>query len=621
LSTNKKKSGQILNSTRILSLALCLLMLAGCLVYTWMTQDTVAQLSFLRQSNAGRTTPGTRKSIVSIEPWQTASTLLPMAVSAEEQDYAMAAERVADHDVDQSFALSLRLAGIRARHITLTGPAQEIAQKIADLEQVVKQDQQQVHQLGGDAPASDASKKSSEATNSSDDLETARAQLSLDSGELEDARRSFAHFSGDDSDQIQQELISYHQAQQQAQTAFHVAAAHAVASARQHRTLLMRIQSLLHQNERAHLLEQAADQISDEAVALTAERATTQKTLQALAASRSSSSRLEQLQDSNSVRQILSIYDDRIACDKMLASIYTKWIAQVALQHRILMHLVVVSLAWVVTTILALVLAGMLTQRLLEHFQLDNRQTHTLRTLTRMGLQLTGTAAILLIVFGIPKQVSTVLGLTTAALTIALQDFVLAFFGWFLLMGRHGIHVGDWVEINGVNGEVIEVGLFNTALLELSSLTSKGQHTGRRISFLNSFAIRGQYFNFSTSGQWMWDEVRIGIPKNLDIHQVAAEIEHLVSEKTADNARAAEHDWLRVARGSGLSKLTAASTISLRPTVDGIEATIHYITRATDRFAMRDKIYLQLLALLQDKQEEKESSGREAAPVQDGRGV
>jgi small-conductance mechanosensitive channel len=602
LPQHKKKIGRTLNATRVVSLALCLLTLALCSVYIWMTQDTVAQLSFMRQRNANRTTPGTRKAIVSIEPWQTASTLLPMAVSAEEQDYAMAAERLADHDVDQAFALALRLASLRSRRIALTGQAQEIAQQVANLELVVKQDKLVVHQLGGDAPASDAAKKTPATDDSNDDLETARAQLSLDSGELEDARHNLAHFSGDNSDQIQQELSSYHQAQQQAQSAFHLATAHAVAAARQHRTLLMRVQSLRHQNERARLIEQAAAQISDEITSLALERASTQKMLQALAAAHTSGSRLEQLQDRNCARQILAIYDDRIAGDKILASVYAKWTAQIAVQHRILLHLIVVSLAWVVATILALILAGMLTQRLLEHFQLDNRQTHTLRTLTRMGLQLTGAAVLLLIVFGVPAQLSTVLGLTTAALTIALQDFVLAFFGWFLLIGRHGIHVGDWVEINGVNGEVIEVGLFNTSLLELSSLTSMGQHTGRRIAFLNSFAIRGQYFNFSTSGQWMWDEVRIGIPKNLDVHQVAAEIEQLVTEKTADNARAAELDWTRVARGSGLTKLAAASTISLRPTVEGIEATVHYITRATDRFAMRDKIYLQLLALLQEKQ-------------------
>jgi hypothetical protein len=106
--------------------------------------------------------------------------------------------------------------------------------------------------------------------------------------------------------------------------------------------------------------------------------------------------------------------------------------------------------------------------------------------------------------------------LTTAGLTLVLQDFIIAFFGWFVLMGKHGIRVGDWVEINGVGGEVTEIGLFRTTLLETGNWTDKGHPTGRRITILNSFAIRGQYFNFSTAGQWMWDEISVSLPPSDD---------------------------------------------------------------------------------------------------------
>ena len=108
-----------------------------------------------------------------------------------------------------------------------------------------------------------------------------------------------------------------------------------------------------------------------------------------------------------------------------------------------------------------------------------------------------------------PRETPTILGLATAAFTIALQDFILAFLGWFVLIGKNGIHVGDWVEINGVGGEVTEVGLFSTTLLETGTIADRGLPTGRRITFMNGFAIRGQYFNFSTTGQWMWDEIHL----------------------------------------------------------------------------------------------------------------
>ena len=107
----------------------------------------------------------------------------------------------------------------------------------------------------------------------------------------------------------------------------------------------------------------------------------------------------------------------------------------------------------------------------------------------------------------------TILGLTTAGLTLVLQDFIVGFFGWFVLMGKHGMRIGDWVEISGVTGEIVEIGLFRTELMETGNWTDQGHPTGRRVTFSNSFAIKGQYFNFSTAGQWMWDEIRFSIPR------------------------------------------------------------------------------------------------------------
>ena len=93
-----------------------------------------------------------------------------------------------------------------------------------------------------------------------------------------------------------------------------------------------------------------------------------------------------------------------------------------------------------------------------------------------------------LLIFGPPTQISTIIGLATAGLTVVLKDFIVAFFGWFVLMGRHGLRIGDWVEILGVSGEVIEIGLLRTVILEMGNWGDTGHPTGRRVGFNNSFA-------------------------------------------------------------------------------------------------------------------------------------
>jgi len=67
----------------------------------------------------------------------------------------------------------------------------------------------------------------------------------------------------------------------------------------------------------------------------------------------------------------------------------------------------------------------------------------------RFAVQAVGVLLILFVVLGVPNQMPTIIGLAGAGLTVAMKDFIVAFFGWFMLMGRNGIRVGDWVEING----------------------------------------------------------------------------------------------------------------------------------------------------------------------------
>jgi small-conductance mechanosensitive channel len=204
----------------------------------------------------------------------------------------------------------------------------------------------------------------------------------------------------------------------------------------------------------------------------------------------------------------------------------------------------------------------------------------------------------LLIVFGAPHQTPTILGLTTAALTIALQDFILAFFGWFILMGSKGIRIGDSVEINGVGGEVIEVGLFSTTLLETGKLAEKGYPTGRHISFLNSFAIRGQYFNFSTTGQWMLDQFEVTVPATDRMAQIVDAILNAVEQVTGDNVRIAEQEWRRMMKGEGTQTLNASPSVNVRPSGSDFGVEVRYVTRASERVETRNRLYRRVVELL-----------------------
>ncbi|HVB08730.1 MAG TPA: hypothetical protein VNF00_07250, partial [Candidatus Acidoferrales bacterium] len=186
------------------------------------------------------------------------------------------------------------------------------------------------------------------------------------------------------------------------------------------------------------------------------------------------------------------------------------------------------------------------------------------------------------------------------------------------LMGRNGIRPGDWVEINGVGGEVFEVGLLRTVLLETGNWTDAGHPTGRKVTFVNSFAIEGHYFNFSTSGQWMWDEIEIVIPAGQDPYPIAEEIKKIIAKETGVNARLAEQEWDRVTLSHGSDAFNAEPAMNLRPSDGGVSVAVRYITRANERHEFRSRVFRSVLELLHGTKNEPAAEKMAALPVPDG---
>jgi small-conductance mechanosensitive channel len=219
----------------------------------------------------------------------------------------------------------------------------------------------------------------------------------------------------------------------------------------------------------------------------------------------------------------------------------------------------------------------------------------------RVTLQVIGFILILLVTFGKPDNLGTFLGLAGAGLTVALKDFLLSFFGWFVLMGRDGIGIGDQVEINGVTGEVVELGMFHTVLLETGNWVDSGHHTGRRVTFSNSFAVEKHYFNFSTNGRWMWDEVRFVVPSGRDTTLIVDALQQRVAALTADGARRVEAEMKATRRTARMNPFTAEPTIYIKPIVGGVEVTVRYLTHVHERAQLRAQLYQTAIALLSEK--------------------
>jgi small-conductance mechanosensitive channel len=607
----------------VVAVSVAVLVLA--IVGAFMTRGVMENLPFLRGQKAGWGGATVPHGIVDQRPWQTAETLAALAVSAEEREFAREAERLSDHEVDQAFAQSLRQASTETRE--LKGDALPLQHRVTELQQTVKEDQARMAALmakGGLAPRETAGSPGGGGTQG-DDLDIAKAQLGLDQDELSDSMEDLARESGDQRVKIQQELS----AREAAMKKYDAQAAGgegetAVISAARYATLAGQISAWRAQRSRKQLIAQAEQLARADVAALTADHARLEAEAKmaeanaaiAKAAGKSSSGQVNELQSMAARRNILSIIDDRLGAQQQLVTLYVQWGKQIELQHKMVLHLMLQSLIWIATIFVLTMIAGWALEAALDRMWEDGRQRQTLRTILNLGTQLIGLLLVLLVIFGTPEQMPTILGLATAGLTVVFQDFILAFCGWFVLMGRNGIRVRDWVEIDGVGGEVVKVGLFRTWLLETGNWTANGHPTGRRVSFLNGFAIRGKYFNFSTAGQWMWDEIKVSIPPGSQAYPLIEKIREATVKATEADAKMAEQEWKRVTHEEGLPRFSATPSIDMRPAGAGVDIVVRYVTRAGVRLETRNRLFGTVVGLMLEsrKEGEKSEAGAEVIP-------
>jgi small-conductance mechanosensitive channel len=595
-----------MNRSRTVIVLVMLIVLAVTLTGTFLTRGVMADLPFLQARKGGWTGAYVPLGIVDQRPWQTAATLAALAQSAEEKKFARDAERLADHEVDQAFSQSLRQASLAQPK--LSDKALALQKRANELQQTVRNDEARIAALSATAGA-----KSAGTISNGSDLEIAKAQLGLDQTELADSIDDLARESGDQRPKLQQELA----ARQAAMKQYKDRAAEddgqtAVASAEQYRTLAQQLSTWRSLRNRRQLISQAEQLAKDDLAALTADRETlrAEAAVAARPVGESGSERIERLQRISAQQSILSILNDRLGAQHQLVALYGRWGQQAELQQKIVIHLILQSLAFIAAICIVVILAGWGLQLALKKMVHDSRQKQTLKTVLNLGTQLVGLLLILLIIFGVPQQMPTILGLVTAGLTVVFQDFILAFCGWFVLMGPNGVRVRDWVEIDGVGGEVVQLGLFRTWLLETGNWTAHGHPTGRRVSFLNGYAIRGKYFNFSTVGQWMWDEIKVSIPPGTSIHPLLKSIYESTVKITEADAKMAEAEWKRVTHEEGSPQFSAMPSVNLRPAGAGVDIVIRYITRAGVRVETRNRLFAVIVELMQGESKEDRSLAR-----------
>jgi small-conductance mechanosensitive channel len=525
--------------------------------------------------------------------------------------------RLADYEVDVAFDTALHEA--RLHPPPLSAEAKEIQDRLQKAQKLLNADQDRAKQLSAQIAKIPEAKRELPQI----DLAQAQADLDLDQDEVDDAKQDLIGAGGDLTDRIEalkkeheetthngagaiptgaapveqlglihwiQQWLNLRQKKFQLQQAKTNAETAMTALARQHNLLDAKVEAAKEKApELAHHSKKTKDISSIVHVSAADKSREDSEVL------------LKQTQEISGDQKTLAAFDKRSETQKELATLYGQWIGLVTIDQNHVMYRALLGVLIILSIALVGIFFGSWMDKLVQQLTMDRRQVQSLRTVTRVSLQFVALFLILLVVFGPPNQLGTFLGLAGAGLTVALKDFIVGFIGWFVLMGKNGMRLGDWVEINGVTGEVVEIGPFHTVLLETGNWNDSGHPTGRRVTFMNSFAVEGHYFNFSTTGQWLWDELQVVLPIGQDPYPLLDAIHTKVIEATQANSKQAEDEWREAASSREMTGISAAPAMSVKPVVGGIEVGVRYITRANERYQLRAKLYQDAVELLGSK--------------------
>ncbi len=568
-------------------MAVVIVVLIGLTAYAvWKTRQV------LPPDSANGNGRQTGRPIVALRSLKTAQQLAQTATTREERVLAQEALRLADYDADLAFDEAIREA--RLHPLPLSAEAIACKARKEKAEKALEAAQERAKQLAELLVKVPADKQA----NVEVDLIQAEADIDLAQDEVDDAEHDLQQAGGDSVERLMAMKKLHEDAATNTQSAIPAEQESIEKPGLIHRAARWRS---LHQKqmslwEAKTATETSVTRLTARHDALDAQIEAEKK--QVIPDPKELLKKTEALAND---QKIVSAYDKRIAEKKELAGVYAQWIELVAGYQRAVVHRALGEFAIILGIALIGIFFSTWMDSLVRNIPMDPRQVESLRTVARVASQIIALSLILLVLFGPPSQLGTILGLAGAGLTVALKDFIVSFMGWFVLMGRNGIRLADWVEINGVTGEVVQIGPFHTVLLETGNWTDSGHPTGRRVTFTNSYAIEGHYFNFSTTGQWLWDELQVVLPSGRDPYPMVDAIHKKVREATQESVKQAEQEWRAATHSREMSGFSAEPAISVKPVPGGVELGVRYVTKANERYMLRTKLYQAAIEVLGGK--------------------
>lgn len=265
--------------------------------------------------------------------------------------------------------------------------------------------------------------------------------------------------------------------------------------------------------------------------------------------------------------------------------------------RRLLIRLVIFAI------VLAIVIAlSQVWRRAVFRYVHDNRRRYQFLLLRRIILWC---AIAVTIAFALATEIgsiATFAGLITAGLAVALQNVILAIAGYFFLIGKYGVRVGDRVQISGVTGDVIDIGLIRLHLMEIGGSETDRQPTGRIVVFSNAvvFQPAASFYKQIPGTNFVWHEVSLTLAPESDYAQAEKRILGAIEKVYGEYRERIEQQHREMERTLSIIDVAVPKPRGrLRLTQSGLEVVVRYPVELENATEVDDRITRELLHSLE----------------------
>jgi small-conductance mechanosensitive channel len=192
-------------------------------------------------------------------------------------------------------------------------------------------------------------------------------------------------------------------------------------------------------------------------------------------------------------------------------------------------------------------------------------------------------------------NLTVALGVTGAGIAFALQEVIGSIAGWIAIMFGNFYRTGDRVQLGGIKGEVIDIGIIRTTVMEIGQWVDADLYNGRIVRIANSFVFKEPVFNYSADFPFLWDEIKIPIKYGSD-YKLAREIFYnIAQEVVGEYVKFAQQSWKDMVKKYLIEDASVEPMVTLIANDNWVEFTLRYVVDYKKRRSTKDRLFTRIL--------------------------